>query len=111
MDLGDGGGVVARHRGGRTVSTKAEIVWGIAVELGVEVPKMSTGSTEPREIFDLVNDVLGLGIEGGLTKPEIARRIVESSGNSWNADCESSGGTVTKNGLQAVLDAVHHFLA
>jgi hypothetical protein len=93
------------------VSTKADIVWGIAIELGVEAPKMSTGSTEPREIFDLVNSVLGLGIEDGLTKPEIARRIVESSGNSWNPDYESSGGTVTKIGLQAVLDAVHHFLA
>ena len=86
-------------------------MWGIAVELGVEAPKMSTGSTEPREIFDLVNDVLGLGIHAELTKPEIARRIVESSGSSWNADYESSGGTVTKRGLQAVLDAVRHFVA
>lgn len=93
------------------MTTKADIVWSIAVQLGVDAPKMSTGSTEPREIFDLVNEVLGLGIDQDLTKPEMARRIVEASGQSWNVDYESRGGTVTKHGLQAVSDAVDHFVA
>lgn len=86
------------------------MVWSIAVGLGVEAPIMSTGSTEPREIFELINETLGLGIDERLTKPEMARQIVEASGMSWNADYESRGGTVTKNGLQAVLDAVEHFV-
>lgn len=93
------------------MSTKADIVWDIAIKLGVEAPKMSTGSTEPREIFEIVNDSLGLGIDDHLTKPEIARQIVESAGLTWNAHYESSGGTVTKFGLVAVLQAVEHFVA
>jgi hypothetical protein len=92
------------------VITKTDIVMDIAYELGVEAPKMSTGSTEPREIFDLVNDVLGLGLARSLTKPEIARQIVEASGQGWNADCESRGGTVTKHGLLAVAAAVDFFI-
>lgn len=92
------------------MTTKADIVWSIAIKLGVEAPKMSTGSTEPREIFDLVNKTLGLGIDQGLTKPDMARQIVESAGFPWNAHYESSGGTVTKVGLEAVLEAVDHFV-
>lgn len=93
------------------MSTKADIVWDIAIRLGVEAPKMSTGSTEPREIFELVNDTLGLGIGARLTKPDMARKIVEAAGMPWNAHFESSGGTVTKVGLEAVLEAVEHFVA
>ena len=62
------------------MSTKADIVWNIAIKLGVEAPKMSTGSTEPREIFEIVNETLGLGIDGRLTKPDMARQIVEAAG-------------------------------
>lgn len=92
------------------MSTKADIVWNIAIKLGVEAPKMSTGSTEPREIFDIVNDRLGLGIDSRLTKPDMAREIVEAAGLTWNAHYESRGGTVTKLGLEAVLVAVDHFV-
>lgn len=97
--------------GGRTLRTKADIVWDIAVRVGVEAPKMSTGSTEPRAIFEIVNDSLGLGIDGRHTKPDMARRIVEAAGLTWNADYESRGGTVTKSGLEAVLVAVDHFVS
>lgn len=90
--------------------TKFEIVSEISARLNVEAPKMSTGSTEPREIFDLVNDTLGLGIDKQATKPDMARQIVEASGVSWNADYESRGGTITKSGLLAVLTAVEHFV-
>ena len=89
---------------------KSEIVAEIANALRHEPPKMSTGSTEPREIFDLVNECLGLGLSPKLTKPELARGIVEAAGYPWNADYESSGGTVTLRGLLAVRDAVRLFL-
>lgn len=92
------------------MSTKEDIVWEIAIKLGVEAPKMSTGSTEPRQIFEIVNDCLGLGIDGRLTKPDMARQIVEAAGLPWNAHYESSGGTVTKVGLLAVFEAVEHFV-
>lgn len=89
---------------------KADLVASIAAELGVEMPRMSTGSTEPKEIFLLANDVLGLGLPARLTKPALARAVVESSGEVWTATCESRGGTVTAEGLERVLVAVRFFL-
>ena len=70
---------------------------------------MSTGSTEPREIFVLINTQLGLGIDETLTKPEFAKAIVERAGLVWSPDCESRGSTVTLLGLELVLDAVRFF--
>ena len=93
------------------MKTKEDYVREIAERLGVEVPHMSTGSTEPRAIFDLVNSTLGLGIEVDLTKPELAQNIVESTGQSWNADYESRGGTVTRKGLHAILQAVDFYVS
>jgi hypothetical protein len=88
------------------MQTKADIVAQIATMLRVETPHMSTGSTEPREIFTQVNEVLALGLEPGLTKPELARAIAECMGLAWTPTCESSGGTVTREGLGLVRDAV-----
>lgn len=89
---------------------KSEIVQAIADLLGVPSPPMSTGSTEPRKIFELVNDQLGLGLDSKLGKPDLARGIVESSGAQWHPDHESRGATVTKAGLMAVLTAVRFFV-
>ena len=92
------------------MNTKEELVAEIAGLLGVRPPPMSTGSTEPRRIFELVNEVLGIGLPvEHLTKPELARAIVESAGHVWPATAESSGGTVTNTGLVAVLNAVRFF--
>ena len=89
---------------------KVDIVHQLALEIGVPPPPMSSGSTEPRIIFVLVNDRLGLGIDERLGKPDLARGIVEASGQNWHPDYESRGATVTKSGLLAVLDAVRYFL-
>lgn len=89
---------------------KVDIVVEIAHRIHVEPPRMSTGSTEPRAIFALVNDQLGLGVDPRLGKPELARAIVEASGAAWHPDFESRGATVTKPGLLAVLAAVEFFL-
>ncbi|MGH2777286.1 MAG: hypothetical protein ACRDJB_01405 [Actinomycetota bacterium] len=88
---------------------KDEIVAEIARLLGVEAPPMSTGSTEPKAIFTLVNSRLGLGLEAN-TKPGLARGIVEASGAHWLPTHESRGATVTREGLEAVLHAVRYFL-
>ena len=95
---------------GKRPMRKDEIVHAIADLLGVPAPPMSTGSTEPKLVFELVNDRLGLGLDVGLGKTDLARGIVESSGAPWHPDYESRGATVTKSGLAAVLDAVHFFL-
>ncbi|WP_147431887.1 hypothetical protein [Motilibacter peucedani] len=83
----------------------------IAARLGLAAPPMSSGSTEPKLIFTMVNERLGLGLSARLAKPEMARAIVEAAGDHWHPDFESRGATVTKNGLLAVLDAVAFFLA
>lgn len=88
---------------------KEDVVIQIAEALGREAPKMSTGSTEPREIFDIVNEELALGLPSNMTKPGIANAIVESTGEVWAPDYESRGGTVTLKGLQAVRDAVRFY--
>lgn len=89
---------------------KEDVVKEIARALGREAPKMSTGSTEPREVFDIVNEELGLGLSRRLTKPETAQGIVESTGEVWAPDFESRGGTVTLKGLQAVREAVRFYI-
>ena len=71
---------------------------------------MSTGSTESKQLFSLVNKSLGLGFDPKLSKPGLARQIVEASGGRWTMDCESSGSTVTRQGLEKVLAAVQCFL-
>jgi hypothetical protein len=90
---------------------KVDIVGMIAGRLGVHPPPMSTGSKEPKAIFQFVNDRLGLGLDDRLAKQELARGIVEASGHAWHPDFESRGGTVTRDGLLAVLRAVDFFLA
>lgn len=90
---------------------KSDVVAEIARLLGVGAPPMSTGSTEPRLIFELVNDRLGLGIDPTIGKVELARAIVEASGGRWHPDHESRGATVTMAGLTAVLHAVEVFVA
>ena len=95
----------------RLYPVKSDSVAAIAKELGTATPRMSTGSTEPKEIFLLVNDILGLRLSEDLTKPELARAIVEASGTNWTATCESRGGTVTAEGVALVLGAVQFFLS
>jgi len=88
---------------------KIDVVHDISAMIGISAPHMSTGSTEPRDLFDAVNLALGLGLEQTLTKPEMARAIVEASGENWLGSYESRGGTVTLEGLEAVFDAVRLF--
>ncbi len=90
---------------------KADYVWAVSTLIEVEMPHMSTGSTEPRELFVAVNEQLGLGLPSGGTKPELARGIVESAGEVWLPTYESSGSTITLNGLKAVHAAVEFFTA
>ena len=78
---------------------KSEVAREITKRLGVPEVQFSSGSTEPRELFILIADSLGLDISDVNTKPTIARRIVELSGGTWHPNCESSGSTVTLEGV------------
>lgn len=90
--------------------SKQEIIDEISELVAVGPHRVSRGSTEPREL--LVDVIRQLGISGDTmgTKPELAQRIVQAAGLSWDLDCESRGSTVTRIGLIRVLDSVHFFL-
>ena len=53
---------------------KVDYVFAIAALIDVDAPHMSTGSTEPRELFSAVNEQLGLGLPPYGTKPEACTR-------------------------------------
>ena len=88
---------------------KDEINNLIAIRCGFKPPHMSTGSTESKELFLLIDSSLGLGLNQKLSKPNLARAIVEASGLKWDPSCESSVSTVTKEGMLRVLSAVEFF--
>lgn len=92
-----------------TRPSKEELIADISELLGIVPLKVSTGSTEPKELFVAISDLLGLAIPCNATKPEMARQIVEFSGGDWTSSCESRGGTVTRAGLLRVRDAVVFF--
>ena len=90
--------------------TKIEVANQITDLLGLPKVHFSTGSTEPKELFMQIADSLGIDTSHDSTKPGMAKKIVESSGESWHVDHESSGSTITLNGLIAVKSAVEFFL-
>ena len=90
--------------------TKAELNDEISRLLGINAPHISTGSTESKDLFRAVNNILGLGIDPRLSKPELARQICEAAGLNWDPSCESRGSTVTRKGMNQVLQAVRTFL-
>jgi hypothetical protein len=90
--------------------TKQDIADSITERLSLPRAHFSTGSTEPREFLDQVAETFGLGDTSSLTKPQVARHIVESAGIAWDSSCESTGGTVTREGLLRVRQAVEFFM-
>ena len=92
------------------VSLKADLSAEIARLLGIEDPRLSTGSTERKELFLAANDLLALGLPSSSSKPVLARAIVEAAGFAWRPDYESRGSTVTRRGLTAVRDALRFLI-
>jgi hypothetical protein len=90
--------------------TKEMIAIRICNRLGVRAPGFSIGSTEPKELFTLICDSIGLAPSASASKPQMASFIVESAGEPWLPSFESAGGTVTREGLLAVEKAVNFFI-
>ena len=89
------------------MKTKQEIIDETCAHLGISSFLMSTGSTEPKEFLEAVIDQLGLlSVSHGLDKQQLGRLIVEASGQLWLPAYDSSGGTITKEGLEAIKDSV-----
>ena len=86
--------------------TKEEIAKEITTLLGVKPIPFSTGSTEPRELFICAAEILGIPILKVDTKITLAKKLVEAGGQRWMPNYESTGSTVTKSGLLAVLQSL-----
>ena len=95
----------------KIILLKSEVAHLITSKLSLPDVHFSTGSTEPKELFLQVANCLAIDISDVNTKPTIARKIVEASGEIWLPDYESTGSTVTIDGLKAVHSAVEFFLA
>jgi len=91
------------------MSTKQEIIDSVCKHLKIGTYLISTGSTEPKEFLIAIADQLGItGLSVGLDKQELGKLIVEASGEPWLPDYDSTGGTITKEGLLAIRDSVLH---
>jgi hypothetical protein len=91
------------------MSTKQEIIDSVCKHLKIGTYLISTGSTEPKEFLIAIADQLGItGLSVGMDKQELGKLIVEASGEPWLPDYDSTGGTITKEGLLAIKDSVLH---
>lgn len=89
------------------MTTKQELVDEICLHLGIQSYLISTGSTEPKEFLIAVADQLGItGLSVGMDKQELGKLVVEASGEMWLPDFDSTGGTITKEGLLAIKASV-----
>ncbi len=86
--------------------TKQEVLDQIAAILKHPGWKVSTGSTEPRIALSEIAENIGVPTLPNESKRMIARSIVESWGLDWYPTYESTGETITRSGLSAVLKAV-----
>lgn len=91
------------------MSTKQEIIDSVCKHLNIGTFLISTGSTEPKEFLIAIADQLGIsGLSIGMDKQELGKLIVEASGELWLPGYDSTGGTITKEGLLAIKDSVLH---
>ena len=89
------------------MGTKQDIIDEICACMGISSFRVSTGSTEPKEFLLAIADQLGLiGLSRGMDKQELAKLIVEASGELWLPEYDSTGGTITKEGLVAISASV-----
>ena len=96
--------------------TKQDTIDAIFELLREPSPRVGRGSTEPKSVFVRVVTRLGLDAPTTASKPELAEAIARAAAVPWDADCDAraspsgGGSTVTKKGLQRVLEAVESLL-
>ncbi len=89
------------------MTTKQDLIDEICLHLAIPSYIISTGSTEPKDFLLAVADQLGItGLSVGMDKQELGKLIVEASGELWLPDFDSTGGTITKEGLMAIKSSV-----
>ena len=93
------------------MATKQQLIDATCDRLSIRRFSVSTGSTEPRAFLVAVIEQLGLqALTSGLDKPGLGRLIVEAGGRPWLPSYDSRGSTVTKRGLEAILETVQRLV-
>ena len=64
---------------------------------------LGPGSKEHKSVFVNLANGLDIEINDSDTKQELARKIVETLGGTWDKSCESIGQTITLSGLNRIL--------
>ena len=89
------------------METKQDIMDAISHHLKISYFQCSTGSTEPKEFLLAIIEQMGISdLTIGLDKIDLAKLIVESSGEKWLPSFDSSGSTITKEGMIAIHESV-----
>lgn len=94
--------------------TKQDVLRDIALLLGRPSRTVSTGSTEPRELFEDIASAIGVP-DVGLPKPEFAEQLSRALGQAWDPSCDSrnapsgGGSTVTLVGLQRLREGLREW--
>ena len=88
------------------METKQNVIDDVNGHLGLPSVRVSSGSTEPREFFERIIELLAVPAPENTDKPGLGRAIVEGAGMAWLPTYESRGSTVTLQGLKAVREAV-----
>jgi hypothetical protein len=91
----------------RWASTRltAALIEDIADNWKLETPATGTSGAVPGEFLQLVAKAVGVD-SASSSGPQIARKILESSGSTWQPEFESADNSVTGLGLKAVRDAI-----
>jgi hypothetical protein len=87
--------------GALSTLTKQQLCDALADCVGSPRDTLGPGSKEHLEFLRAVASQLGLDTSGG--KHDVARRIVEFTGQPWDGDCYSEGDTVTSMALMRML--------
>lgn len=94
------------------MESKQKVMNSISSILGIPYFHCSTGSTEPKEFLLAIIEQLGIsGLTSGLSKIELAKLIVESSGGNWLPSFDSTGATITSEGMLAIRESVFSLVA
>lgn len=88
------------------METKQDVMDDVNGHLELPSVRVSSGSTEPREFFERIIELLAVPAPESTDKPGLGRAIVEGAGMPWLPTYESRGSTVTLEGLKAVREAV-----
>ena len=89
------------------METKQDVMDAISNHLKIPRYQCSTGSTEPKEFLLAITEQMGItNLTLGLDKIGLAKLIVESSGKKWLPSYDSSGGTITKEGMVAIQESI-----